>query len=444
MTPRVRPAILAAVLLVSAGTARASCWPFLDFGQLTEGCAGGSAYCYVISPGVNTPDSIAARFWSLTTGQPAIGAGDDNGAWEDEEGWLVPEGPGAYLAGTWSASTEIDGCIDGRIPPGKSAEVMVVALSDQDHYGAWGYFAIASVSRVTPGWPAFDFARGIARDLVLSDIPPPSGLWATPYGARRWQVTIFPPNESRIASGVFGDGTAGFAEVVRGYRVYRKDTALYGAPPTDRSRSSWTPVSGAVPLTGSVTFEIDCSSRDFDTHLAVSLVFDGGFETGHVSESRVLRLCNWFCPVEFLVDVDGDGFYLENEFGCPMDCDDSDEHTYPGAPEVNDGRDNQCPNNRGYGIVDEISGSAGFLSSSDKTALTWRRQAGATLYELARSDRPEFTSACMTWTTPSTTFADPDAPDSEHVFYYLVRTLAPFLGSWGQDSSGAERMGVCP
>jgi hypothetical protein len=234
------------------------------------------------------------------------------------------------------------------------------------------------------------------------------------------------------------------SEVVRGYRVYRKDTPLYGAPPSDRSRSSWTAASAVIPLTNPVTIQIDCSFRDFATHLAVSLVFDGGFETAHVSESRALRLCNQFCPNQFVLDLDGDGFFMANEFGCPLDCDDTDENTHPGAPEINDGKDNQCPGDPGRGLVDELSGVAGFLSSWDETALTWRRQSGATLYELARSDRPDFASACMTWTTSSTTFADPDTPSPEEGFYYLVRALAPYIGSWGQDSSGIERSAVCP
>ena len=52
------------------------------------------------------------------------------------------------------------------------------------------------------------------------------------------------------------------------------------------------------------------------------------------------------CPFDFnpdQADVDFDGF------GLPCDCDELNGSTFPGAAEVNDGVDNQCPGEIGYG-----------------------------------------------------------------------------------------------
>jgi len=49
-------------------------------------------------------------------------------------------------------------------------------------------------------------------------------------------------------------------------------------------------------------------------------------------------------------DADGDGSTADN------DCDDDDSSISPGAPEICDGKDNQCPGDLGYGTVDEGCG----------------------------------------------------------------------------------------
>ena len=52
-------------------------------------------------------------------------------------------------------------------------------------------------------------------------------------------------------------------------------------------------------------------------------------------------------------DHDGDGF------GGTCDCDDSRAATHPGALEINDGQDNQCFGDAGYGLADELLGGDG-------------------------------------------------------------------------------------
>jgi len=55
-------------------------------------------------------------------------------------------------------------------------------------------------------------------------------------------------------------------------------------------------------------------------------------------------------------DSDGDGFsvaYAGSDCGTE-DCNDSDADVHPGAVEICDGQDNQCPGDSGYGLTDEV------------------------------------------------------------------------------------------
>ncbi len=59
-------------------------------------------------------------------------------------------------------------------------------------------------------------------------------------------------------------------------------------------------------------------------------------------------------------DQDGD------DAGAVCDCDDLDPARRPENVESNDGLDNQCPGEDGYGAADETSGATGFRSSTDR------------------------------------------------------------------------------
>jgi hypothetical protein len=122
------------------------------------------------------------------------------------------------------------------------------------------------------------------------------------------------------------------------------------------------------------------------------------------------------------------------------DCNDDYGATYPDAPETNDAQDNQCPGEMGYGIVDEVSGLMTF--EPDKATFCWPGQAGADLYEIARSEQPDF-SACRSGILSAVCAGDPEVPATGQAFYYLVRAASPNPGSWGQDSAGNERIVAC-
>jgi hypothetical protein len=137
-------------------------------------------------------------------------------------------------------------------------------------------------------------------------------------------------------------------------------------------------------------------------------------------------------------DDDADAFCADS------DCDASNPDTHPGAAEVNDGEDNQCPGDLGYGVVDETSGNSGFHNPDDRNEYSWPPQQGATLYEVARSTFVDFSADCMSFVTSGTVWIDEELPGESVVFHYLNRPVAPNVGSWGQTSAPAERVVPCP
>ncbi len=165
--------ICAGVLFALPGGARANCSGYINFGQQGLHCSGGTAPCFLTSPGFGVASSLHGTFWALGHGDPALGAGNDSGDW-GLSFWLLDKPDGFKIKGHWNYPS-IDGCIDGLVAEGLSNEVMVAALSDTGLFDDAGYFAVAAVER---GQPAdlnqFDFAVGIGENINLAQIPAPS------------------------------------------------------------------------------------------------------------------------------------------------------------------------------------------------------------------------------------------------------------------------------
>jgi hypothetical protein len=130
-------------------------------------------------------------------------------------------------------------------------------------------------------------------------------------------------------------------------------------------------------------------------------------------------------------DEDSDTFCIQH------DCNDSDVSVFPGAPEIQDGTDNQCPGDEGFGLVDEMMGSMVAADLEGEHSLCWQPQPGANGYEIVRSNSPQFASDCFFWADPDTCTAILDDPSVGEVHFYLVRALD--AGSWGQSDPAVER-----
>jgi hypothetical protein len=125
------------------------------------------------------------------------------------------------------------------------------------------------------------------------------------------------------------------------------------------------------------------------------------------------------------------------------DCNDANATEYANAPETNDGIDNQCNGDAGFGVTDELSGVNGFATAGDKTLFSWTPQADATYYDVLRSTTPDFSSGCTLFSSSDPFIIDAEVPPYGTEFNYLVRPSAPYIGSWGQLSDGSERVAAC-
>jgi len=201
----------------------------------------------------------------------------------------------------------------------------------------------------------------------------------------------------------------------------------------------WSVVSG--PAGGDATLSVDNTM-----HPVLSATVPGDYEIELVVDDGYVPSFADTTIVEFCTDEDQDGVCVDQDiFG--VDCDDADPLVYSDAPEVNDGLDQQCPGDPGFGLIDEIPGLASFGQGPDNTVdreqFHWFPQTGARLYQVVRSDRADFTSVCTLVTTPDRYWVDPDPPPPGQVQFYMTRAFTPHAGSWGVDSEELERTLSC-
>jgi hypothetical protein len=336
----------------------------------------GSDYgCYATPP---VSAGLNGVFWSLGTGDPRPGLGDDSGAWHvshwsthvtvgpyDGEfyhypAWLTRPnepagGPGPPFE--WNDSPLIDGCVANQGPsPGiDGTECTCALLSDQ--WGANGYFALLGARADAVG----DFEVSIAGDLRLAAVPRPQILNTTrrPDGDVEVDVLVPPP-----VSGVFEQGGCNCG---LGYKIFATVFASGELPPVDRS-IGWfeTPLANGsaqpvTPFGQSVRIVVDCDDtvRDSAFLLSSRPFSNEGFSGRYGSMDSVIVLCTSACSAQ---DLDGDGFTE-----CAGDCDSANAAVYPGAPQVCDGINNDCDAERWPALTqtNEFDDDADFYSECE-------------------------------------------------------------------------------
>ncbi len=296
--------LIGVVVLVVAwpSVANAICVTGIVYGQYGYYCPyhpGGTNWCYTISPGINTPQSIVASYWAFTFGDPVVGAGDDNGDLQDDEpaagnptGWLrlYPGAPGPYLTGTWADDQQIDGCINDKFAPGKSFEIQLVAFSDVSADNSKAFFAIAGARR-DPAAPVAEINFSLMGvDIALVETPKPKIVNATcgaPGDCSTVNVEVECPP---LSGGFYTDGTITASEAIRGCRIFKQIVTRGAAAPSTRDRSAWTDTAVLVSEGGTGTVGLNCTN-DSDAYLATAVEFDSGFMTAHVSANSTRIEC---------------------------------------------------------------------------------------------------------------------------------------------------------
>ena len=259
-------------------------------------------YSYVAATPVfgNSP---AVDFWALTTGDPAEGLGDDMGTY----GTIMPvgatyplAGPGLYwyeyggysVAGElftgWGANDAIDGCI-GNDPTRCSC----VVFTDQALGTGMGDEGFAAV------------AAGVADsgENVFINQPGPS-----PGGDTNGHIRLEPMGPVAITGSVRElnkDVTLTLAFAYNPLAEYGTDCSCeptmwmphyqivprFSAPPSDRTRSLWTPTT-AVPF-GATQLTVPCGSEvdDYDVYVAGAYYWTTGFQTAVVGANSTRVEC---------------------------------------------------------------------------------------------------------------------------------------------------------
>ena len=234
-------------------------------------------------------------FWSLGTGNQALGPGDDNGTYSfgpgqgDASVWVDINyfNSGTYfwaadISGNWNLAG--DGCVFNQGPTtgidGTECTCLLLLDVDEDD----SYFALMSNTLDGIGNTSF-YIDGSPMTLEAFPKPVITGSFRRiPTSDVELTVRVDPPT-----AGLYEQNGCACGPVA--YRILSQTTPRFGPPLTPQDRTSgWTELTliggGSqpnTPLGAEVNLEASCGAFDVDLWLAAELIFDSGYETGVVS-----------------------------------------------------------------------------------------------------------------------------------------------------------------
>ncbi len=140
-------------------------------------------------------------------------------------------------------------------------------------------------------------------------------------------------------------------------------------------------------------------------------------------------------------DDDGDTYTT-----CENDCNDNDAAVHPGAPELCDGKDNDCDGTTDEGFVTP-GPAAGLVFGTNKQMIGWNVVPLADRYDIVKGDLQALRSsggdfgstlqACLEDDSPDAQSGDSLNPASGQGFYYLVRAQkACMSGTFNTENPG--------
>ena len=314
------------VFVTLVPVANAGCVSDVTFGTYpsSNGTGCGPYYCYLISSGMNTLESMEGFYWVLGEG-PTRNAGTytfDGGS----QPWGV-------LFVDWSLATTVNnGGINNTVGC-PSPDPTVFVFSDLSADGNGSLYNVVAVDETPSGAQDYDLTL-TGSNLVLQPMPgcAVTGTLQTPEGDLVIDVSFTPNADSAFRT--HSATITSVDQVVTGWNVYAHEVPRGAPPPTAREVSQWTLV-GTVAGHASSSTEVTFGCGDpinNDVYLSIAPDLDNGFtSTWYVGPPSTSVSC---CTS--VADTDNDGTQV-----C-QDCNDNDDEVFPGAPQLCDGKNNDC------------------------------------------------------------------------------------------------------